>query len=125
MPLAKNNVRSVAGSLALGPVCPNGRNIYQCCSRIEPTEAVNVVLQDAKILRPALADDQVGGCNSIAARWSILGGNRLAIIEIGGKRRRPVGADAGDIRAEIGEQASANGGGEAPSNLYDSEAPQQ
>ena len=74
MPLAKNNVRSVAGSLALGPVCPNGRNIYQCCSRIEPTEAVNVVLQDAKILRPALADDQVGGCNSIAARWSILGG---------------------------------------------------
>jgi hypothetical protein len=125
MPLAKKQCEVGRRVVGLGSSLPKGRNIYQCCSRIEPAEAVNVVLQDAKILRPAFADDQVGGCDSIATCRSILGGNRLAIIEIGGERRRPVGADAGDIRAEIGEQASANGGGEAPSNLYDSEAPQQ
>jgi hypothetical protein len=47
------------------------------------------------------------------------------MIEVGHERRRHFRVDAADIRANIGEEPSANGGGQALSYLYDTETPQQ
>ena len=102
-----------------------GRDVYQRRGRIEPAKTVGVVLQSAKLLGAALTDDQVGGCDRIASRRSIIGDDGLAMIEIGRERRRHVRVDAADIRTDIGEETSANGGSQALADLYDPETLQQ
>ena len=86
---------------------------------------LGVVLQSAKLLGAALTDDQVSGCDRIASRRSIIGDNGLAMIEVGRERRRHFRVDAADIRTDIGEEPSANGGSQTLSYLYDTETLQQ
>ncbi len=102
-----------------------GRDVYERCGHIEPAKTVGVVLQGAKLLGAALTDDQVGGCDRIAFRRSIIGDDRFAMVEIGRERRRNVRADAADIRPDIGEETTANGGSQTLADLNDSEALEQ
>ena len=81
--------------------------------RVVCAETVGVVSSIAQFSGAAFDDDQVGGRERAARRRD----DRLAVIEIGGERRRAVRIDACDIRADIGEQAPANGGGEARAEL--------
>ena len=98
-----------------------GRDVYQRRSRIEAAETVGVVLQGAKLLGSALTDDYFGGCDRTAARRSIIGGDGLAVIEVGREPRRHFRVDAADIRTRIGEEPSANGGSQTRSYLYETE----
>ena len=114
MPLAKNKVRSVAGSSACGPVCPNGEIKTSAALGLSRRRRGGIVSASAKILRPAFADDQIGGrerCRRVA------GDDRLAVVEIVGERGRIIGVDAGDIGADIGKQTPAHGGGQALADL--------
>src|SRR6202007_780028 len=97
---------------------------HQRCGRIAPAKSSGVALQRAKLLGSSLTNDQVGCCDRIASLSSICD-DGLAMIEIGRERRGNVRLDAADIRTDIGEKTSANGGSQALADLNDPQTLQQ
>ena len=100
-----------------------GRNIDERRRCVDPAQGVGVVLPNPQLPRLALADDQPG--RRQRSRRRIASSDAFAVIEIECKWRRGVWLDAGDIRADIGEQSAAHGGGQPVAELHDAEPSQQ
>jgi hypothetical protein len=82
-------------------------------------------VQSAKISRAAFTDDQIRLRNRVVLCREIVVDDRFRVIEIEGEGCRQVRVDAAHIRAEIGEQTSANCGRQSAADLNDAEALQQ
>ncbi len=109
------------GVVGLWPGLAERRDEHQSGGGIVNANIVRVMASRAQFRWAALDDNQVGGGERIAC----CGGGRLAVVEIGGKRRRVVWIDARDIRAGIGKQAPADSGGQAAPQLHHAKACQQ
>ena len=118
MPLAKNSVRSVAGSSAFGPVCPNGEMNTNAAVALRRRSASNPSA-GTQVAGASLAHDQVCHCQRAAL------GHRLAVVQIGRELRGRVRLDTPDIGAHIREQPTAHRGCQAAADLHDMESPQQ
>jgi hypothetical protein len=118
MPLAKSNVRSVAGSSARGPVCPKDEMKTSAAPALSSAKTGGVALpQHASVPRLAFADDQIGRRRACPAPQDHRR-HRLSVIEIFSERRRTIRIDTGDVGADIGEQTPADRGRQTIADLH-------